>query len=129
MPNIHQEVIFAASPARVYRALMDSAQHSAFTGAPANISSEEGGAISAHEGYISGRNVSLVADRRIVQAWRGMDWPEGHYSIVRFELEPEGDKTRLRFDQDGVPEPVVKHIEQGWKAKYWEPLQKYLGSH
>ncbi len=128
MATINQEVTFAASPARVYRTLMDSKEHAAFTGAPAEISREEGGAISAHGGYISGRNVSLIADRRIVQAWRGKDWPEGHYSIARFELSADGDKTRLVFTQEGVPEQVAKHIDEGWKKMYWEPLHKYLKS-
>jgi activator of HSP90 ATPase len=126
MSDIHQEVIFAASPARVYRALTDSAEHAAFTTAPADISSEEGGAFSAHGGFLVGRNVSLVPNKRIVQAWRGKDWPEGHYSIVRFELAADGDKTRLTFDQSGVPENVAKHIDEGWKKMYWERLHKYL---
>src|SRR3990167_4520143 len=98
MSTIHQKVPFAAAPDRVYRALMESAQHAAFTGAPADISAEEGGAFSAHGGYVSGRNVSLVKDQRIVQAWRGKEWPEGHYSIARFELSADGGKTRLIFD-------------------------------
>jgi hypothetical protein len=36
-------------------------------------------------GDISGRNVELVPGRRAVQAWRSNAWPEGVYSIVRFE--------------------------------------------
>jgi hypothetical protein len=57
MPTIHQEVTFAAPPARLYKALMTSADHAKFTGAPAEISEEVGGAWSAYGGKISGRNI------------------------------------------------------------------------
>ena len=102
MPDLHQEVTFNAPAAKVYRALLDSAQHAAFTGAPAEISSAEGGAFSAHGGMVHGRNVALVPNARIVQAWRIKNWPEDVFSIARFELCEEGDKTRLVFDQEGA---------------------------
>ena len=126
MPSIHQEVTFSASPAKVYRALADSAEHAKFTGAPADISPDEGGAFTAHGGHIHGRNVALVPGKRIVQAWRAKGWPEGVYSIVRFELREEAGKTRLVFDQEGVPADAVEHIDSGWKKMYWEPLGRYL---
>jgi uncharacterized protein YndB with AHSA1/START domain len=128
MSKIHQEVTFSAPPARVYRALADSAEHAKFTGAPADISAEEGGAFSAHGGHVHGRNVELVPGRRIVQAWRGKDWPAGIFSILRFELIGEGQGTRLVLDQAGFPEGESEHLEGGWQKMYWEPLHKYLGS-
>jgi activator of HSP90 ATPase len=126
MSDLHQEVTFAASPAKVYRALLDSAQHAAFTGGPAEISTQEGGTFSAHSGMVHGRNVSLIPDTRIIQAWRIKNWPEGTYSIARFELRGEGGKTHLIFDQTGIPAAELEHIEGGWKKMYWEPLSKYL---
>jgi uncharacterized protein YndB with AHSA1/START domain len=128
MPKLHQEVTFSASPAKVYRALMDSAEHARFTGAPAEISAEAGGAFSAYGGKVQGRNVEVVPNTRIVQAWRPADWPEGVYTIARFELRGEGDKTHLVFDQDGIPSEAVAHLDGGWARMYWEPLRKYLES-
>lgn len=85
--TIRQIVVFKASPHDVYEALMDSKKHSKFTGAKAIISREVGGKINAYDGYIEGVNVELVPDKKIVQKWRGSDWPEGHYSTATFELE------------------------------------------
>ena len=124
---IHQEVLIEASPKRVYEALMDSRQHAEFTAnGAAEISRAAGGAWSAHGGHITGRNIELVPDRMIVQAWRVKDWPAGVYSVVRFELNGEGDRTRLVFDQWGAPPEQREHLAQGWTARYWEPLRKYL---
>ena len=74
--TIRQVVTFRASPHDVYEALMDSKKHSAFTGDKAVISREVGGTFEAGTGYISGTNLQLVPDRKIVQSWRGTDFPE-----------------------------------------------------
>jgi activator of HSP90 ATPase len=126
MSQIHQEITFDFAPPRVYRALLDAGEFAAFTGAPAEIGSREGDAFLYFGDLVMGRIVQLVPDRRIVLAWRVFNWPEGAYSIARFELKPVGSGTLLVFDQDGVPDGDVKHVDQGWGHKYWEPLRKHL---
>jgi activator of HSP90 ATPase len=119
--------VFKASPERIYEALMDSAEHSAFTGGQeTQISRDLGGSFTCFGGFVAGRNIELVANKRIVQAWRASDWGDGVYSILRYELEPQGGDTKLVFDQAGVPDEHHEHIDSGWKAMYWEPLAKYL---
>ncbi|MFL6231823.1 MAG: SRPBCC domain-containing protein [Thermoanaerobaculia bacterium] len=124
---IHQEVVFDASPERVYEALTDTGKFSQLSGgAPTEISPEAGGSFSCFGGMIQGRNVELVPNQRIVQAWRVGNWEPGVYSIARFELKPEGSGTRLAFDHTGFPEENRPHLEAGWHANYWEPLRKHL---
>ncbi len=124
---IHQEVVFQASPRRVYEALTDAKHFSAFSGgAPAEISREAGGPFSCFGGQITGRTIELVPNQRVVQAWRAGNWNDGIYSIARFELKGEGAETRLVFDHAGFPEEQRSHLEGGWPAMYWEPLRKYL---
>jgi hypothetical protein len=67
-----------------------------------------------------------VNPRRLYQAWRAGNWPEGVYSVVRFELVGEGAGTRLTFDQSGFPDGQREHLDEGWPKMYWEPLRKYL---
>jgi activator of HSP90 ATPase len=71
---LHQEVDLKASPHRIYDILLDSKQFSAFSGEPAEISREVGGTFSMFGGKIVGRNIELVLDQRIVQAWRPASW-------------------------------------------------------
>jgi activator of HSP90 ATPase len=130
---IHKEIELKTDPQRVYETLLDSKQFSAFTGgAAAEIQREAGGAFSCFGGMITGRNIELVSNRRIVQAWRVKIWPEGVYSIVTFGLEAQGSTTRLSMDHVGFPEDMRAHLngempEGGWNRQYLEPLQRYLG--
>src|SRR5882757_2597378 len=87
--SLHQEIDFKASPQRIYTALLSSKDFAAFTGAPAEIDPKAGGAFSLFGGMVVGRNVELVPNQRIVQAWRVIaDFPEGVYTLVKFELKP-----------------------------------------
>ncbi len=124
--HIHQEVLLDAPPHRVFKAYMDSAEHTAFTGGPAEIGAGDGDAFSCHSGQISGRNIEIGRDALIVQAWRVANWEPGQYSLVRMELKPEGDGTRLVLDHAGVPTDAKEHIDGGWHTMYWEPMKKHL---
>jgi len=125
--TIHQEIVISASAQRIYDALLTSDQFSAFTGGrKAQIDRTPGGAFSCFDGMIAGRIVELIEGRRIVQAWRVGNWPDGIYSVARFELEPQGSGTRITFDQAGYPAEAREHLEAGWHKMYWEPLRAYL---
>jgi uncharacterized protein YndB with AHSA1/START domain len=125
--NIHQEVMIEASPAAVYGVLTNSEDFATMTGGrPAAISKEVGGEVSLFGGDIRARNVELVPGKRVVQAWRSKAWPEGVYSIVRFELAPQGKRTRLTFDQVGHPQEAQAMLEGGWSKMYWQPMNAML---
>ena len=123
---IHQEVTLPGSPDAVYQAYMDPAKRAEYTSAPAEISAEEGGSFSCHDGQIEGRNIELIPGQRIVQAWRVSAWPAGLYTTVRFELSAEGGGTKLTMDHYGVPDDFEDGVASGWKDRYWGPLEKFL---
>jgi len=124
--TIHQEIEFNASLQQLYEALLDSKQFTEFSGRPAEINREVGGAFSLFKGHIIGRNLELVPNQRIVQAWRVVTWPEGDYSIARFDLKPQGSGTRVIFEHIGFPEGLHDHLAQGWEENYWSLLKKYF---
>lgn len=136
--SIHQEPVFKASRNRVFEALTDARQFdkviqlSGVTQSmhlgdrPAEISREAGGPFTLFGGYITGRHVELVPNERIVQAWRTGGWAPGIYSIARFELVEQGSGTKLVFDHTGFPKGAAEVLASGWKAHYWEPIEKLL---
>ncbi len=127
--TIRQSVTFKTSPHVVYEMLMDSRKHGTFTGEKARISRKIGGKFIAYDGYIKGVNLDLVPDKKIVQSWKGSDWPEGHYSKVTFSLQKAKSGTRLTFRQSGVPEKHYRDINQGWRDHYWKPMREMLEKH
>src|SRR5215469_316708 len=139
--SIHQEPIFKASPQRVYTALTVAAQFDkvsklsaamksgmAPAAKPTMISRVSGGAFSLFGGYVTGRNIELVPNKRIVQAWRAGSWDPGIYSIAKFELVAQGSDTKLIFDQAGFPETDADHLVPGWHDNYWKPLAQFLAT-
>jgi uncharacterized protein YndB with AHSA1/START domain len=129
MPHkIHQEVTIDADRARVYKALTDAEQFGELTGTgTVTLAAEAGEPFELFGGHITGRNVEVVPDRRLVQAWRAASWPDGVYSIVNFQLDDDGSSaTNLVFDHTGFPESAYEELEPGWTKMYWEPLKRYL---
>jgi activator of HSP90 ATPase len=134
--SIHQEASFKASRKRVYEALTDTKQFdkviklggasTALGSEPTKISSEGGGVFILFGGHIIGRQIELVPNERIVQAWRVVDWEPGVYSIAKFELREQGSGTKIVLDHMGFPKGLGEHLAAGWRSHYWEPLEKFL---
>ena len=124
--DIKQTTAFKASPRAVFEALMDSEKHAAFTGAPADISREKGGRVRAYDGWIEAENVEIVQDKKIVQAWRGADWPKGSVSKATFAISKTPTGSKLVFTQTGVPIAFFDDISKGWQEHYWSKMKKFL---
>jgi uncharacterized protein YndB with AHSA1/START domain len=138
---IHQEIVFQAAPDRVYTALTEAKQFDKIidlsgirqsrmlppqANKPTQITSQAGSAFVLFGGFITGRQIELVPNVRIVQAWRPAAWGPGVYSIAKFELVKEGAATRIVFDHTGFPKGGGKGLAAGWHKHYWEPLTKFL---
>jgi activator of HSP90 ATPase len=136
---IHQMNVFKTSRKRVYDTLTQTKPFDALTqwspemragkslgSVPTKISPEVGAEFFLFGGHIVGRHLELVPNERIVQAWRVVDWEQGLYSIARFQLLEESAETKIVFDHTGFPKGQAEHLAFGWKAHYWEGLEKYL---
>jgi activator of HSP90 ATPase len=125
--SLHQEIDLHASPQRIYEILLSSKDFTAFSGAPAEIDPKAGGKFSLFGARVFGRNIELVPNQRIVQAWKAVgDWPDGVYTLVKFELKPQGSGTTVILDHTGFMEGDFDHLSAGWYSHYWEPLKKFL---
>jgi len=140
-PAIHQEIMLPAGAARVYRMLtvaeefdkvvrlsdaMNSSMKAKLGTAPTTIDARPGGAFAFFGNYVTGYNVELVPNTRLVQAWRAGSWDPGLFSIAHFALEDRGASTRLVFDHTGFPKEETAHLVAGWHGNYWRPMTKAL---
>lgn len=119
-----------ATPAQLYELFMNSAKHTAATGMPAKISPKVSGKWSAFGGMIYGRNLLLIPNRRIVQAWRSSAWKKSDPdSILVVSLEKAaGRGARVELDHVGVPAYDHAGVTRGWPKYYWKPWKAYFAA-
>jgi|SRR5215472_3551481 len=123
---IHQEATFPVSPDRIYELLTDGAKLSTLVERRGRGGAAEGTWFSLFGDLIEGRQIELVRDERVVQAWRLSEWEPGVYSIVRFTLTREGTGTRVVVDQDGYPSGLHQVLANNcWDPLYFEPMARH----
>ncbi|TGM35808.1 SRPBCC domain-containing protein [Leptospira biflexa] len=125
--TIKQKVKFKDSPETIYQWLTDSKKVSALTGETAVISQKIGGTFTIMSGKVSGIIVDLKPSRRIVQAWRRFDFPEGIFSMASFTLTETNDGgTELILIHRGVPKERITDVEENWRKHFWERIRKQV---
>ena len=124
---IQQSVKFQAPPKQIFETYMDSRKHSEATGAKARIERKVGGKISAWNGALSGRNLMIVPNKMIVQAWRSVHFktldPD---SILILQFRKAGAGCVVELVHTNVPVQDHKGVHGGWAKYYWRPWKKYL---
>lgn len=122
--TIKQKVKFNASPMKIYQCIADSKKVTSLTGETATISKHIGGTFSTMSGKISGIIVDLAPSKRIVQAWRRTDFPEGIFSMASFTFKETSEGgTEVVLTHRGVPKELIPDIEEGWRQNYWEKIR------
>ncbi|HQV52177.1 MAG: SRPBCC domain-containing protein [Flavobacteriales bacterium] len=126
--TIRQRATFAASPEKVYDALMNARSHSRFTHQKARIGKKVGDPFISLDGYIDGVNLALDPGKRIVQSWRAhqIGWPELHYSQISVRLEAIANGTRMILRHERVPAQLAARLRHKWHSTYWVPLKAML---
>jgi activator of HSP90 ATPase len=124
--SIHQQATIPADPHRVYQVLADAVALSALSGKSGKAASTEGDEFAAFDGNVTGRQVELVPDTRIVQTWRFPRWEPGQHSLVTFTLAAVDGGTCLAIDQHGEPDDWHEHIAANWPTFYLTPLTEHF---
>lgn len=126
---IEQTVRFACAPGVLFEMYMDSTKHSAATGARAKISPRVGGAFTAFDGALRGRNLLIVPNRLIVQAWRSTNFKTADPDsilVLEFRKAPGGSEVQLVHVN--VPKQDHAGVSKGWPKYYWKPWKAYLAA-
>ena len=126
--NFKIDVKIKASPAEVYKTWLDGNLHAQMTGGAATGKPEVGSQFTAWDGYISGKNVELEPDKRILQSWKTTEFGENDAdSMLELVLEPEGSGCKLTLTHSEIPDGQPDY-KQGWYDHYFTPMADYFGN-
>ncbi len=117
-----------ASPQTVYSAWLSSKGHTDMTGGTAKCSAQAGGAFTAWDGYITGKNLELVAGEKIVQTWRTTEFlDDDPDSQIELTLAQSESGTKLTLKHTGIPAGQGGDYKSGWTEFYFTPMKAYFG--
>ena len=126
MDSFELKVFFSADPSVLYNAWLDSETHSKMTGGDAKCSNEVGGAFTAWDEYISGKNISLKQDEEIIQAWRTSEYENtDNDSILTVRFKKVENGSELTLIHTNIPDGQSDY-EKGWVEHYFDPMKKYF---
>lgn len=120
MKDFKKYYIISAPPEEVYRALTIPLSIELWTGAPAEMSVEPGSEFSLWNGDITGKNLELAENEKIVQQWYFGDQEEP--SIVTMKLHPHTKGTSLELSHTNIPDQDYDDFVTGWNQEYFAGL-------
>jgi len=124
---LHELVFKNTTPQTLYDLYMNAEKHSHIIGGPVKITTKEGDPFSAHNDYITGKNLRLVNGKMIVQTWRAQNWnADDPDSILILTFEPNGNDVRMKMVHANLPEAHAASTDKGWYDHYWNPWKQFL---
>ena len=115
--DVRLEIRIDAAPETVFAMLTDRAHMQTWFAEIVEADARPGGLfrISGPSGVaIEGTYLEVLANRKVVFSWGGVEGLAPGQSTVEFRLEPEGKGTLLRLRHYDLPEPTVESHRQGW---------------
>jgi activator of HSP90 ATPase len=125
--SLHLSTTLPATPQKIYQAWMNSEEHAAFTGSPAQVDPLVGGKFTAWDGYIMGKTLELEPYTRILQAWRTTEFPDGSPdSLLEVQIQAANGGSTLTLIHTQIPEGQEDEYKQGWEDYYFKPMLEYF---
>ncbi|MUP38635.1 SRPBCC domain-containing protein [Labilibaculum euxinus] len=113
-----------SSQEEVYNALTNSFQIELWTGYPAVMDENPGTVFSLWEGDITGVNLEIVKDYKIVQEWFFGETERP--SIVTLLIKKAGSRSRIELTHTNIPDEAYDEIVEGWKDYYLGSVKNFL---
>ena len=122
---IEQKILFKGATAEeLFDIFVNPQKHSAIHGgATTNISNKEGDSFSLLNGNLKGKNLLIVPNRMIVQAWRGNVWEQDDLDSILtlvFINTPKGGQIDL------VHSFTPSQFTELWDEIYWQPIKEFI---
>ena len=100
----------------VYAALTNPVTIKLWSGYPATMNTEVGTEFSLWEGDITGKNLEIISNKKIVQEWYFGDQTEK--SIVTIKIFENKKGTQVEVIHNNIPDEDYENIVEGWNESY-----------
>ena len=113
-------------PSEIYNAWLDSELHTKMTGGEAVCNHEINTVFTAWDEYISGKNIELIPNKKIVQTWRTVEFNESDedstVTILLVEIE---NGTEVTLTHTNIPDGQTQY-KKGWEDHYFNPMKTFF---
>jgi activator of HSP90 ATPase len=116
MKNFKKYFVIPAEPEEVFYALTNPFTIELWTGYPAIMDTDIGTEFSLWEGDITGKNLEIITNKKIVQEWYFGDQSEK--SIVTLKIFENKKGTQLEVIHENIPDEDFENIVEGWNEYY-----------
>lgn len=117
-PEIVGETHIGAPSATVYALLTNAEQMKTWLAPSAEADAKPGGILRLADPNglrVEGTYLEVIAHRKVVFSWGGIDGLEPGQSVVEFTLNNDTDGTLLRLRHFHLPEAVLQGHYRGWR--------------
>lgn len=111
-----------------FNAWLNSEKHSLFTGGKAKIVNTVGGKFSTWDGYITGTTIAIVPNKKIIQKWRTIEFPDDcSDSVLEILIEELAEnRSKITLNHHHIPRGQGNNYKKGWREHYFEPMLEFF---
>ncbi|HAF28471.1 MAG TPA: ATPase [Bacteroidales bacterium] len=124
MKDFKKYFIIPAEPEEVYTALTNSFTIELWSGYSAIMDSNVGTEFSLWDGDITGKNIEIVENKKVVQEWYFGDQTEE--SIVTINIFENKKGTQVELIHKNIPDEDYENIVEGWNEYYFGAIKTFF---
>ncbi|MBU8893088.1 MAG: SRPBCC domain-containing protein [Bacteroidales bacterium] len=124
MKDFKKYYIIPAEPEEVYASLTNPFTIELWSGYPAVMDENSGTEFSLWEGDITGKNIDIIKNKKIVQEWYFGEQPE--QSIVTINLFENKKGTQVELNHKNIPDEDFDNIKEGWNDFYFGAIKAFF---
>lgn len=124
MKNFKKYFIIPATPEDVFAALTNTFTIELWTGYKAIMDDQPGTEFSLWDGDITGRNLEVIKDKKLVQEWYFGDQVEK--SLVTIKLFENKKGTQVELIHTNIPDEDYENITEGWINYYFGAIKEFF---
>lgn len=113
-----------ATPEEIFIALTNPFTIELWSGYKTIMDDKEGTEFSLWEGDISGKNIEIEKNKKIVQEW--FFGEQENKSIVTIKIFEKKGGSQIELSHTNIPDEIYDNIIHGWDEYYFGALQSFF---